>query len=631
MAGALLIVFLLGLRSVSGSEIWFHLAAGRNALAYGPAQIDPFSFSLPANTPWIQGSWLYDLAVYGAWSLGGSGLTVLLHAALTTLAFVILIPVVRRYGSELAIAAAILFCGWLLAPALVMRPALLALPLIALVVRGTAGRLTGLRFGWLVGVQVLWANTAPWMLLGPLIALLRGLEQQRRATDDTPPSRFIVLAVVMTLATAVNPYGFRLPMESLVAISQLRAPVSLEWISPFAREFLGYPLASLATIALVLIAVVFIFHRQALPLVPTTLAVIAAFHLVQSSLHIDLDAILVFPFVVLGISCLGDLVASRVSSGVIRAIGSLTLAIVISVSGWSIITNRYYVASGSASAFGWKVNTDAFPVAATEVLQKLDRKPGRLINLAHDGGYLLWRMPGVRVFADPRGGLYGPGFFDVLSRGLVGHEESWSKLIETYDPDALLIPGSWTGAGAAAFRLLQGEQWAMAYYDGSSMLIVRTTSANRALLEDSAGRRRGLQLIDEARERYERHVDNRFVRPPNPSRLIGAAAVYQALGRFENALPLNRLLTRGSPRYVGAWVNRGIAELQAADTATAISTLQHVTRIIPGNPIGWLWLGKAYRAAGREHDATTSFDQARTLNRAITERFLAEQAAPRAP
>lgn len=631
MAGALLIVFLLGLRSVSGSEIWLHLAAGRHVAEHGPAQIDPFSYALPAATAWMQRSWLYDLAVYGLWSLGGSGLTVLAHAALAVLAFALLIPTVRRYGSDLAIAAAILFCGWLLAPAQVMRPTLLALPLIALVLRGTSGTLTWSRFGFLAGVQVLWANTAPWMLLGPLIALLRSVEQRRRADGDTHPLRFLALGLVMILATALNPYGFRLLGDSLTAIAQLQAPVSLEWISPFAREFLGYPLGSLSTAALVLIAIVFIFHRQALPLAPTVLAVLAAFHLVQSSLHIDVDALLVFPFIVLSLACIGRLAALRFTPGTLRFVGGTVLALAITLSGWAIITNRYYVASGSASAFGWKVNTDAFPVAATEVLKQLDRKPGRMINLAHDGGYLLWKMPGVRVFTDPRGALYGTAFFDVLSRGLTGHEESWKKLIETYDPDALLIPGTWTGAGATAFRLLQGEQWAMAYFDGTTMLIVRSTSANRALLDDTAGRRRGLQLIDEARQRYERHIDNAFVRPPNPSRLIGAATVYQALGRFENALPLHRLLTQGSPRYVGAWVNRGIAEIQSGDAASAIATLQEVTRLIPANPVGWLWLGKAYQSAGREHDATTAFDRARTINRIIAERFLAEETPPPAP
>ncbi len=631
VAGALLIVFLLGLRSVSSSEIWLHLAAGRHALEHGPAQIDPFSYALPANTPWLQRTWLYDVAVHGLWSAGGSGLAVLFHAGLAVMAFVLLIPLVRRYGSDLAIAGAIVLCGWLMAPALVMRPVLLTLPLVALVLRMASGRLTWARLAGLAGVQILWANTAPWMLLGPLIAVLRGMEQRRRMEGDTPASRYFAAGAVMLLACAVNPFGFRMLADSVTAISQLQAPVSLEWISPFAREFLGYPLASLSTIVLVLIAVVFIFHRQALPLAPTVLAVLAAFHLVQSSLHIELDAVLAFPFVVMALSALGRLAALRLSAGVIHSAGAATLAMAIAVSGWSIITNRYYIASGSASAFGWKVNTDAFPVAATETLKRLDRKPGRMINLAHDGGYLLWRMPGAKVFTDPRGGLYGTAFFDLLSRGLVGHEESWKKLIETYDPDALLIPGTWTGAGATAFRLLQGEQWAMAYFDGTTMLIVRSTSANRALLDDADGRRRGLQLIDEARQRYERHMDNAFVRPPNPSRLIGASTVYQALGRFENALPLHRLLTQGSPRYVGAWVNRGIAEIQSGDATSALTTLQEVTRLIPANPIGWLWLGKAHKAAGHEHDATTAFDRARAINRVIAERFLAEESPPPAP
>ena len=64
LGAAFFILFLLGIRTISSSDIWLHLAAGRHALEHGPAHVDPFSYVLPENTVWHQSSWLYDILVY---------------------------------------------------------------------------------------------------------------------------------------------------------------------------------------------------------------------------------------------------------------------------------------------------------------------------------------------------------------------------------------------------------------------------------------------------------------------------------------------------------------------------------------------------------------------------------------
>jgi len=640
LGAAFVILFLLGLRTISSSDIWLHLAAGRNALEFGPAHVDPFSYILPENTPWHQTTWLYDIMVYMVWRAGGSMATILLHALVVVGAFLLVTPTARRYSNDAVVSAALLFCAWLMAPLFTIRPALFSLLFVGIAVHlSNRPTLKPSAMIMLLLNQIVWVNMAPAFLIGPLIVAMRALELRRPNRPGDPsatirPLTCLALAVALLAACLVNPFGFSLVSDAFTALIKLKPTVMIEWISPFARDFLPYPLAWLNTAALVLIACVFIFYRDRLPIIPTTLAVIAAFQIVQSGHHIHLNALQIFPFVVIGlvsIKRMADGFLPRSVRTIAARIAPILLILLLVISFWSIITNRYYVASGSASAFGLRVNTEAFPVAATSHLASLKQKPARLINLSHDGGYLLWRLPGQKVFTDPRGELYGTDFFDVLSRGLVGHEESWKKLIENYDPDALLIHGTWTGAGPTAFRLLQGEQWAMAYLDGTSMLIVRTTAANRELLENSEARKQGIALIEASKDRYANNLDNRFVRPPNSSRLIGAASVFQALGRYENALPLHRLLTKGSPRYVGAWVNQGIAELQSGLPLKAITTLEKVTHMIPANPIGWLWLGNAYKEANRDFDATTSHDKARSINRLIAERFLSENTATNAP
>ncbi len=635
---ACFMVFLLGLRTISSADIWMHMAAGRHALEHGPSAVDPFSFSLPVKTAWLQTTWLYDIAIHLLWEIGGCAAVTLIHATMTALAFILMIPIARRFGNDIQVTAALILCGWLAAPLMTIRPDLLSLLFIAVFVRMTS------KPAWrrnhaivLLMLQVIWVNSAPWFLLGPAILAMKAIDSKRRYATEHPPEpgeprAYFILSMLARAVSTITPFGPGTLIASLSALSRLDAGITLEWISPFARDFLPYPLSLLPTLALVLIATVFIFYRDNLPMVVTMLAVAATFQIVQSGHHIEINALMAFPFIVISIACLSRIAAKALKGKRVSwlpACASVAVAGALVLSLGMIITNRYYVASGSASAFGWGVNSDAFPVAAAANLEKITGKPSRMVNLSHDGGYLLWRLPGTKVFADPRGDLYGTDFFDMLSRGLVGHQESWNQLISRYDPDALLIHGTWTGAGATAARLLQGDQWIMAYFDGTSMLLVRTISSNADLINDKEGRRLGAELIEKGRQRYEGFLPNRFVRPPNPSRLIGAAAIYQASGRFDLALPLHTLLTEGSPRYVGAWINRGIAEMQAALGERAVSTMEHVTDLIPSNPIGWLWLGKAYTSVDRLDDAAASFDKARAINRLVAERFLTENPTDR--
>jgi len=632
LAVGFFVLLILGIRTVSSSDIWFHLAAGRLAVQEGAATIDPFSFALPDNTPWLQTNWLYDIVVLHLWRIGGSALAVLVHALAVVGAFLLLIPVCRKFSSTLHQSIAMILCAWLLAPLFTMRPLLFSLFFIGLFINLlTRPKLTFTSIALLAITQIVWANMHASFALGIIFAALRAVEARTTSRIDpasTKPIIYFALTLALAGLSLINPFGPSLFDQVLTMIKRPDGGVFLEWISPFQRDFLPVPISYLTTTALVLIAAVFIFHRERLPMIPTAAAVLSAFLLVRSNHVLELCAVLSFPFLTLSLASLEALM--KKSAPALRksyAVAAIYICMTIILAGsvWVIITNRYYVYSGSASAFGFRVNTDAFPFAAIDVLSKQKDLPLRIINIAHDGGFLLWRMPQRQVFTDPRGNLYGGLFYDRLAKGLIGQEEHWHKLLADHDPDAFLISAIWTGAGTMAFRLLQGDQWAMVYFDGTTMLIARTTSNNAGLLEDNEMRERGLTLIEDSRERYERNLNNRFVRPPNPSRLIGASSVYQALGHFEKSLPLLKLLTEGTPRMAGAWVNRGIAEIQEEHYKDAIATLTHAVSILPANALAWLWLGKAHEFSGNTTQAAVCRDRARVINRTIADLFEKEQ------
>ena len=64
-------VFAIGLSASADSDVWWHLAAGRemvhtHALLYA----DPFSVSAEGR-PWVDVHWLFQIAIYGVYAVGG--------------------------------------------------------------------------------------------------------------------------------------------------------------------------------------------------------------------------------------------------------------------------------------------------------------------------------------------------------------------------------------------------------------------------------------------------------------------------------------------------------------------------------------------------------------------------------
>ena len=67
---------------MADSDIWWHLSAGREMLRTGAIlRSDPFSLGA-LGRPWIDVHWLFQLASYGGFRLGGLGALVAAKALL---------------------------------------------------------------------------------------------------------------------------------------------------------------------------------------------------------------------------------------------------------------------------------------------------------------------------------------------------------------------------------------------------------------------------------------------------------------------------------------------------------------------------------------------------------------------
>lgn len=639
LAAGFLVLLLFGIRTISSADIWFHLAAGRNVFTQGVASVDPFSFGLSPGTAWQQTSWLYDVVMFRLWDLGGSVLIILVHTLTVVGSFYLLIPACRRFSGDIHRGIALLVCAWILAPVFTPRPQLFCLFFAAVQLNILSRQRLTLTNGLFLAVtQMAWANVHVSFVIGLILVVIRGWEVNslKKHTksfsfpSESPVSHYAALLFVLASVSCINPAGIRIYHEAFAMMTRPEGGIMLEWISTFYRDFLPYPTSFVTTVALIMIASVFIFHRDRLPAMFTFTAVISAFMMVRSNQGMEFCALFAFPFVCMSAASLTQL-TSKISSLPARLwlsrTGYAVVTFLMIYSGWLIMTNRYYIHSGSASAFGLQVSTDAFPVGAMTFVRKEHAFPARMLNIAHDGGYLLWTNPNQKVFTDSRGNLYGGPFYERLAKGMLGNQIHWKDLLTRYDPEGILLNATWTGAGTVAFHLVSRGQWVIAYFDGTSMLLIRKTSSNQALMDDKEMQGFGLALIDQSYDRYRSHLKNKILRPPNPSRLIGAASILQALGRYDESLKLLVVLTEGSPRNIAAWVNRGIAEFNLSKNSDAIASLEHAIQMVPGNPLTLLWLSEAYDEAGRKSDAVIARQKAGKINATIVDRFKKDREA----
>ena len=171
----LALAFLVTSFAARNSDVWLHLAAGRN-VTHGNLGMgaDPFSFA-GGDRPWVHSSWLFDLALYALYSIDTTGaIAVGAKAACVAAAFGLLF-LLRRTGYALWPWAV---CGLLgavaAAPYAQLRPISVSMLFLAatfVLLYRRPWSPTGWRDpAYLIGLFWLWGNSDAWALLGPVTA-----------------------------------------------------------------------------------------------------------------------------------------------------------------------------------------------------------------------------------------------------------------------------------------------------------------------------------------------------------------------------------------------------------------------------------------------------------------------------
>jgi tetratricopeptide (TPR) repeat protein len=581
--------------AVAGSDLWWHLASGRDLWAAGAVpQVDPYSHT-SAGAVWMNHEWLWDVLYWSVYSLHPQ-LVAWLNLGVVLCAYGLLFSVALRASGSLfpSIAAVWLAAGaahWFLD----IRPHLFTLLFVGLFLATRHWRhapwmwppllivWTNLHAGFVFGLGMIGLH-----VLGRTVdSCWRAVRSDREAAKSRDGGASRTLATLArgiprlewgclaaaAVVTLVNPFGIHIyeyPLAYLDAESPFRSII--EWQRPLLaidpRRFDGR-FWWLAAIGLVSVLAAVRRAPYCVALAAVTLAMA-----VTSRRFIPLFGFTVAPIVAMGVAWLVDAAAEHWR--VLRdrrlgwAVGGLALALAALF--WRDV--RVYpdlLARWTQAHF--------YPEAAVRYLVAME-PPKRLLNLYNWGGYLMLHAPGIPVFIDGRANtIYGDRVYHDYLR-IQSAAPGYRALLARYGVDMVLLPQN--SAPARTLEQPPGA-WQPVYMDRASVLLVPPGSPYLS----------------------QRLPDPDVVVGDHPDRLVVFARKAALAGRFDSA---ERLLERAiatDPLHYPSY-----AELGA-------------TRVVAGNPGGVEEaIERGIRALPREAThlrqmAARLYDHAGDLDRAI--------------
>lgn len=457
--------------TVAGSDLWWHLAAGRELWRTGSLlRLDPFSHTF-AGRPWTNHEWLWEALYWPAYQLHPD-LVACLNLTVLVCVFGLAGWIAwRTSGSLLAASASI----WLAAAAshwfLDIRPHLFSLLVVGVVLVTRERRWAPWMWPPLFAV---WVNLHGGFVFGlgvvGLHVLFRTAEASRVAGRIVLPRTEWLSLSLCGVAILLNPYGYRIleyPLAYLDSASRFRTII--EWHPPgFSldpRSFQGRFYWMAAAVALGVPRGV----RRAPYFVALALVTFAMAFTARR--FIPLFAVTAAPVAALGLAMVQEQIVSTRKelrgpvAGVATALGALVLAVAL---WWNV---RFF----PQPLYRW-TQSELYPVGALRYLLAFPNPPERPFNLYNWGGFMMLHGPEIPVFMDGRANtLYDEQHYDDYLDLYTGRAGA-RQVLRKYQVDAVLVPN---GAGIAR-TLMQGpEPWEVVYSDPVSLLLLPPSAGPR--------------------------------------------------------------------------------------------------------------------------------------------------------
>ncbi|HEY1943265.1 MAG TPA: hypothetical protein VGH40_14210 [Roseiarcus sp.] len=449
-----LAVFALGAFApavLNDGDTWSHVATGDWILQHGAVpRADPFSYSF-AGAPWTAHEWLSETLFALAYRMAGwSGVMLLTGAAAGLATFVMVHRAARDLSGVPLIAVTALAAG-LLAPGLLARPHVLALPILALWGAGLMEARQRRRSPSLalIPLMTLWANLHGGFAFGLALIAPFAIEAVALSPPEGRPSLMKgwgVFAAGSLGAALVTPFG----VEGLLFPFKLVGVAHLSAIGEWRPEGFAHPgPMEIAMLALLALALTRPFRMS---LTPAALLVGLVHLSLQHSRHETLLAILA---------------PMLLAEPVARALDAPRPA--VSPARWPLLAAAMLALGLAGARLALPVARGDGPNAPMTALQAvpeaLRKRP--VLNAYGFGGYLIWDK--VRPFIDGRADMYGDDFLGLYERIDAGDPEALAATLKRYDVAWTIFAPSQPGAA-----LMDREPgWRRFYADKFAVVHVR--------------------------------------------------------------------------------------------------------------------------------------------------------------
>ncbi|MFN3929292.1 MAG: hypothetical protein ACK4OK_06630, partial [Thermoflexus sp.] len=439
--------FFVSLVPLPPNDFWWHLKIGELIVREGRIpSTNMFGWTLPPDTPFTYGAWLGEALLYLLYRAGGLPLVMFARNLMALLAFGLIgLEARRRSGSWRLAALSLALTAGMSLNNLIVRPQIWSwLPFIGfylLLSRFHEGRLRPLGLLILPPLMAFWVNAHGAFLLGPILLglfLAGGALEGLLRRSERPPLRLLVgIAALSLLALLLNPYGVGvLSYTHRLLTDRPSQTLVVEWAPPSPHGIAN--IIFYLSIVILLLALAYSRHRPS----PTeTLLLLAFLWLAWNGQRY-----------VIWFGMVAAPILARLLAGVLppwpwpspppRRLNTLLAAMlfapVIAVQPWWVeripLPEAYWRQVWRNVPIGPLVGIET-PVGAVEYLRA--HPGGRLFNEMGYGSYLIWALPGQKVFVDPRVELYPYELWLDYIR--ISRASRYNELLARYGADRLLI------------------------------------------------------------------------------------------------------------------------------------------------------------------------------------------------
>ena len=482
LIGVLLFIALMVFWPMGNGDFWAHAKVGEWILQHRAIpRHNLFMYTAP-DFPWANHSWLSGVAWYVALRTSGVVGVQVFQLLLIALSWLVLWRLWKRCNAPdwLGIVCLTLAIGvshYRFQP----RPELLGmvgssalLYLLFTVQEGNCRRLL-----WIPPLILLWTNFHGGVVFGlALLWLFTAGEAAQRyvfrrpsALQPTQLRWLACIALISSVATLVNPYGFRYFQAMNPERIQVFSQNILEWMS-FPQFWRGLDSGSRAV--LVAFAGAFLFSLiGGMKQMRLSHLLVVAFAALMTWQHLrniwSLAQILV---AVMACNFGGGTTGpARVSQRTRQAVTSLLLVTVAFASEYYLVLQRHWPGAG--------INRESLPLGAVRFIKEAPLQ-GNMYNDMLDAGYLIWSLcPERKLYVDILN-AYGEDMFRESRQ--VSHNQNPQEVLNRRAVQYCII--SEQNYFSQFARWLDfSPDWTLVYWDGISLIFAREGGCNQSVID----------------------------------------------------------------------------------------------------------------------------------------------------